>query len=40
MSYGAMGRPDLALDYALKYSQMVPEDDDPLAGFLDDDEEL
>lgn len=27
MSYGAMGRPDLALQYALKYSQMVPEDD-------------
>lgn len=27
MSYGAMGRPDLAMQYALKYSQMAPEDD-------------
>ena len=27
MSYGEMGRPDLALEYALKYSRLVPEDD-------------
>jgi len=27
MSYGAMGRPDLALKYSLEYCQMVPEDD-------------
>ncbi|MSR08760.1 MAG: serine/threonine-protein kinase [Gammaproteobacteria bacterium] len=27
MSYGAIGRPDLAMRYALKYSQMAPDDD-------------
>jgi tetratricopeptide (TPR) repeat protein len=27
LSYGDMGRPDLALEYALRYSRMVPEDD-------------
>ena len=27
MSYGEMGRPDLGLEYALKYSRLVPEDD-------------
>ena len=27
LSYGDMGRPDLALEYALSYSRMVPEDD-------------
>lgn len=27
MSYGEMGRPELALEYALKYSRMAPDDD-------------